>query len=203
MSTSPRVVQRVLSPARAATRDRLIASAIELADEGGYEAVTIRAVATRAGTSVPTVYQHVSSKDDLLVEALMRLGQESTQHLTASPIAGSTPAERISAMFAKVMKAAHDSPLLYQSLYRAWVVSAPAIVGLEENLGFGPERAPWIGMALREGGVGSHSPKDLDAAEQILSCLFLGALIGVASGRDLDEVVQLLTDASHRLLPDA
>ena len=202
MDAQPRVVQRVLSPARAATRDKLIAAAVELATQGGYDAVTVRAVAAAAGTSVPTAYQHVSSKDQLLVEALVTLGDQSARQLRQRPPKGRTAADRISAVFARIMRAAHEKPLLYQALYRAWVASAPAVASLDGAPGFGPERATWIGETLGPDGVDGHSREDLDAAARILSCLFLGALIGVASGRDLDEVVTLLDDAAHRLLPD-
>lgn len=202
MNSHPRLVQRVLSPARAATRDRLIAAAMELATEGGYNAVTIRAVAAAAGTSVPTVYQHVSSKDQLLVDALLTLGEESNRQLRQRPARGKTPAARITAVFSRIMQAAHEKPLLYQALSRAWVASAPAVTGIDGGPAFGPGSAAWIGETLRADGAHGHSEDDLEAATQILSCLFLGALIEVASGRDLDEVIQLLREASHRLLPE-
>lgn len=201
MSTPARLVTRVLSPARAAMRDRLVEATIELATEGGYDAVTIRTVASHAGVSVPTVYQHVSSKDELLVETLMSLGERSGAQLREHPPAGAAPAERISAVFEQIMRAAHERPLLYQALYRAWVAQAPTMALADGSPGFGPERATWIGEAIRAGGATGLSEADLDAATRILSCLFLGALIEVASGRDLDDVVALLNDAAHRLLP--
>ncbi len=196
-----RVVPRVLSAARAATRDKLIEAAIELATEGGYDAVGIRPVAARAGVSVPTAYQHVSSKDQLLVEALMTLGERSTQGVRARRPSGDTPAARLSAVFRRIMREAARKPLLYQALYRAYVASAPALAGMEGVVGFGPERAAWIGDALRAGDHRGFSDDDLDAAARILSTLFLGAMVGVAAGRDADEVTALLDDAVRRLLP--
>jgi len=201
MSTHGRVVTRVLSPARAAMRDRLIDATVELATSGGYDAVTIRAVAAHAGVSVPTVYQHASSRDQLLAEALLALGQRSTDDLRDRPPKGKTPAERISSVFQRIMRAAHDNPLLYQALYRGWVVSATEIANVDGAPGFGPERAAWIGEALRAGSTGRHSEEDLQSATRILSCLFLGALIEVASGRDLDAVRTIVDEAAHRLLP--
>lgn len=201
-SSQGRVVQRVLSPARAATRDRLIDAAIELATEGGYESVGIRQVAARAEVSVPTAYQHVSSKDQLLVEALMALGARSTAVVRSRKPQGRTPADRLSRVFARIMREAADKPLLYQALYRAYVASAPALAGVEGQVGFGPERAAWIGDALRAGDHAGFDDTELEAAARILSCLFLGAMVGVAAGRDVDEVVRILDEATHRLLPD-
>lgn len=52
--------------------------------------------------------------------------------------------------------------------------------------------------------AGDPSPygdAELDTAPRILSCLFLGAMVGVAVGRDVGEVVAILDEATHRLLP--
>ena len=196
-----RVVQSVLSPARAATRDKLVQSAIALATEGGYDAVGLRQVAAHAGVSVPTVYQHVSSKDHLLVEALMALGTRSTEGLRHRRPRGHTPAERLSSVFTRILREAATKPLLYQAVYRAYVASAPVLAGLDGLVGFGPEKAQWIGEALRAGDPGGHIDEEIDSAARILSALFLGTMIGVAAGRDVDEASEILTEATHRLLP--
>ncbi|MCC5576336.1 TetR/AcrR family transcriptional regulator [Microtetraspora sp. AC03309] len=201
METQARVVQRILSPARAVTRERLIDSAIALATEGGYDAVTIRQVAARAGVSVPTAYQHVSSKDQLLVEALMTLGVRSTETLRQRVPAGETPADRLVQVFRRVMRDASRKPLLYQAMYRAYVVCSPALVETDATVGFGPERAKWIGETLRAGDTQGHSEEDLESASRILSCLFLGAMVGVAAGRDVEEALGILDETTRRLLP--
>lgn len=196
-----RIVQRVLSPARAATRERLIDAAIELATEGGYDAVGIRQVAARAEVSVPTAYQHVSSKDQLLVEALMTLGSRSTEGVRQRRPVGDSPADRLTEVFGRVMRQAAKKPLLYQALYRAYVGSAPALADADGLVGFGPERAAWIGDTLRSGERSGYTDDELESAARILSTLFLGAMVGVAAGRDVDEVVAILDEATHRLLP--
>ncbi len=53
-------------PARL-TLDRVVDRAVDLADAGGLEAVTIPKVATAVGCSTMALYRHVSSKDELLV----------------------------------------------------------------------------------------------------------------------------------------
>lgn len=196
-----RLVQRVLSPAQAATRDRLIEAAIALATEGGYDAVGMREVAARAGVSPATAYQHVGSKDQLLVEALLSLGNRSTETVRQRQPRGATPAERLSAVFRRILKEAGKKPLLYQALYRAYVGSAPQLAGTEGLVGFGPERAAWIGHTLRAGDLAGHDEGQVDSAARILSCLFLGAMVGVAAGRDVDEVTGILDEAAHKLLP--
>ena len=47
------------------TRDQIVAAAIELADEQGIDALSIRRIATRLGVGATTLYWHIKNKDDL------------------------------------------------------------------------------------------------------------------------------------------
>lgn len=47
-------------------RERVLATAIELADEIGIEALTIRKLADRLGVGAMTIYHHVPSKDAII-----------------------------------------------------------------------------------------------------------------------------------------
>ena len=47
-------------------RDRVIDAAMQLAAEGGYDAVQMRDVATKADVALGTVYRYFGSKDPLL-----------------------------------------------------------------------------------------------------------------------------------------
>ncbi len=55
---------------QAERRERVIASAMTLAIEGGYEAVQMRDVAARADVAMGTIYRYYSSKDAVLVAGL-------------------------------------------------------------------------------------------------------------------------------------
>jgi len=48
------------------TADAVLAAAIRIADRGGIEAVTVRAVAVRAGVSPATAHRHVGNRDALV-----------------------------------------------------------------------------------------------------------------------------------------
>ena len=48
-------------------RERIIDATVELADEGGFEAVRLRDVASASGVALGTVYRNFTSKEDLLV----------------------------------------------------------------------------------------------------------------------------------------
>ena len=54
-------------PKRGLTVDRIVQTAIELADADGLEAVSMSRVAERLGFTTMALYRHVSSKDELLV----------------------------------------------------------------------------------------------------------------------------------------
>ncbi|MCK9923960.1 TetR/AcrR family transcriptional regulator [Frankia sp. AgPm24] len=46
---------------------RIVRAAIEVLDERGFEALTVRAVADRLDTSSGALYQHIASRDELIV----------------------------------------------------------------------------------------------------------------------------------------
>jgi AcrR family transcriptional regulator len=48
------------------SRDRIVTRAIEVVDEAGFEALTLRSLAADLGVSAPAFYDHIESKDDLL-----------------------------------------------------------------------------------------------------------------------------------------
>ena len=57
---------------RAATRERIVAAALDQLAEGGYASASVQAIATRAGVATGTVYRHFPSKSDLFAEAFRR-----------------------------------------------------------------------------------------------------------------------------------
>src|SRR5436190_13252223 len=48
------------------SRDRILQAALELADEGGIEAVTMRKLGQVLGFEAMSLYNHVANKDDVL-----------------------------------------------------------------------------------------------------------------------------------------
>lgn len=65
---SPRV-----GPSGPLSRDRIVAAAIDLADDGGLDAVTMSGVARRLGAGAMSLYRHVSDKDDLVAAMVERV----------------------------------------------------------------------------------------------------------------------------------
>jgi AcrR family transcriptional regulator len=189
----------VLSPAQAVTRQKLVDAALALAAEGGYDATGVREVAARAGVSPATAYQQFGSKDELLVAALFALGDRSTLTVRARRPRGADPAARIVGVFRRIMREVAAKPALYAALYRAYVAGA-ATLPLDAYTAFGPEQSAWIADTLRAGDRAGLADADLDDAAAILGCLFQGAMVNVAAGKDVGGVLRVLEDAARRLL---
>ncbi|MBW2268401.1 MAG: helix-turn-helix transcriptional regulator [Deltaproteobacteria bacterium] len=58
------------------SRERIRAAASELFRERGFDAATLRAIAERAGMGASSIYRHVESKEELLVQELADLQEE-------------------------------------------------------------------------------------------------------------------------------
>ena len=48
------------------SRERVLRAAVALADEGGFESLTMRKLAKELGVEAMSLYNHVANKDDLL-----------------------------------------------------------------------------------------------------------------------------------------
>lgn len=68
-----------------ARRRGTLDAAAALLDEGGYAALTIRAVAHRAGTSTGLIYKYFADKHDIFVALLSESQVESTRYVAALP----------------------------------------------------------------------------------------------------------------------
>jgi AcrR family transcriptional regulator len=79
----------------AARRRRLLDAAIEVLGETGADRLTMEAVAGRAGAATRTLYNHFSSRDELIAQALGRLLQEFRDALDTQPPGQGDPAERL------------------------------------------------------------------------------------------------------------
>jgi AcrR family transcriptional regulator len=53
-----------------ASRERILRAARELFREHGFDGATLRAIAGRAGMGASSLYRHIRSKEELLVEDL-------------------------------------------------------------------------------------------------------------------------------------
>src|SRR4249920_487714 len=101
-----------LTKSQAARRQRVVTAALELGAEGGYDAVQMRDVATRANVALGTIYRYFSSKDHLLAAALVEWTRDLERRATTRPPRGSTTAERVVDILGRAVRAMEREPKL-------------------------------------------------------------------------------------------
>ncbi|MGW0993957.1 TetR/AcrR family transcriptional regulator [Streptomyces sp. NPDC002523] len=91
------------------TVDRLVAAAAELADEAGFESVTLSALARRFGVKDASLYSHVRSLNDLRTRLALYAGGELIDRI-AEAVAG---------------RAGKDALTAFANAYRAYALEHP------------------------------------------------------------------------------
>jgi TetR/AcrR family transcriptional regulator, cholesterol catabolism regulator len=104
---------------QAARRERVIGAAVELASDGGYEAVQMRDVAARADVALGTLYRYFPSKDHLLIAALAEQVSALQRRLAQKPPRGGTSADRVVDVLRRASRALEREPGLTAALVTA------------------------------------------------------------------------------------
>ena len=94
---------RSIPASQLARRERILDAAVELATEGGYDAVQMREVAERADVALGTLYRYFPSKVHLLVAAMGRTFQTLQESISVDGSEG-TPQERVYRVVATVTR---------------------------------------------------------------------------------------------------
>jgi AcrR family transcriptional regulator len=68
----------------------MLDAALELASQGGYEALQVCAISERAGVSSRTIYEHFQSLDALLIVAVAEQSDALSRRFTESRPSGRT-----------------------------------------------------------------------------------------------------------------
>jgi TetR/AcrR family transcriptional regulator, cholesterol catabolism regulator len=95
---------------------------MDLAAQGGYDAVQMRDVAARAKVALGTLYRYFSSKDQLLAYTWTDWSQELQEHLWRHPIRGASRADRIMDFVRRVIRALEREPKLASALLKSMLV---------------------------------------------------------------------------------
>ncbi|MCO8129144.1 TetR family transcriptional regulator [Acidimicrobiia bacterium EGI L10123] len=117
-----------LTPKQQARRQGIIDVAIEMATEGGYEAVQMRDVAARADVALGTLYRYFSSKDQLLGACWAEWTQQLENRISRRPLKGETPSDRIVDFFARANRAVERSGKLTSALIMSMASADPATI---------------------------------------------------------------------------
>jgi TetR/AcrR family transcriptional regulator, cholesterol catabolism regulator len=112
-----------LTANQADRRRRAIAAAVELASEGGYDAVQMRDVAARASVALGTIYRYFESKDQLLAAALAEWTAELERGLEERPAEGDDAEARLVEVIRRASRPIERNQKLSSALVTA--VSGP------------------------------------------------------------------------------
>ena len=165
----PHPAERVLTHAQRERRRSVLSAARALATKGGYAAVTISAVAARAGVSRSTLYHYFDSKGHLLAELTLSEASELNASFEASPPQGVCPEERIAGVMERIVDWALQKPSLFDSLVTSWTSKEAAAPGARHS--FDTTMLNQLTDAFGEAGL-ANAPDIARLLEHVLfSCL--------------------------------
>jgi TetR/AcrR family transcriptional regulator, cholesterol catabolism regulator len=118
-----------LTPVQRRRRQRIIDSALELAAEGGYEAVQMRTVAARADVALGTLYRYFTSKEHLLVSAMADQVAGLRRRLDEKPPRGEDAADRVMDVLRRSSRAMQRQPNVTAAMLRSLISSGGDVAG--------------------------------------------------------------------------
>jgi len=171
------------------TVQRLVDASADELEANGYEGLTVRNVARRAGMAPATAYTYFSSKDHLIAEVFWR-------RLVALPPVQvdrrRSPAARVAASMRDVGALVTDEPRLASACTKALVADDPDVRPLRERIGgiFHDRMATALGS--------DASPAVLRALDLAVS----GALISAGTGHfPYAEMSDRLAEVARLVVP--
>jgi len=164
-----------LTANQAARRSRVLDAALLLASEGGYDAVQMRDVATRAHVALGTIYRYFRSKDELLAAALVEWAGAVERQVTARPPLGATIADRLVDVLRRASGAMERDPKLTAAFVTAIASPDPAVCTWQHDVA--AVLVELVSTALAE-----VSDRDRDGIVRVLSWVWFGALLGWVNG---------------------
>ena len=139
-----------MKAATTSTRERLLAAAQTLIEEGGYSAASVMAIAERAGVAAGTLYRHFASKEELFVEVFRSVCAREERAMRAAADGmgdDASAADRLEHVLATFARRALSNPRL------AWALIAEPVDPLvdAERLAYRSRYATLIAEGLAAG----------------------------------------------------
>jgi AcrR family transcriptional regulator len=177
-------VRRHLTPRQADTVQRLVDAAVEEVRASGYDGLTVRTVARRAGVAPATAYTYFASKDHLIAEAFWRRLQPLPPPRFQK---GMTTATRVRVALEGVALLLAGEPELARACTTGMVATDPDVKRLRDRIG--GEIRHRLGAALGEGAD--------PAALHTLELAFSGAMLQAGTGHlSYGELPDRMTDVA-------
>lgn len=177
--------ERAAGSGSAAQRDRrkrILDATFDLAREGGFDAVQMRAVAEQADVALGTLYRYFPSKIHLLVSALERQFEEAKERLHSREIPGGTPAERVIYVLKRLTRGMQGDPKLTEALTRAFMFADASVAS--EIHAVGMSMTSIVTHAMHGGVAGDEAITDEDVIlARVIGDVWLSALMAWVTGR--------------------
>ena len=187
-------VTRRFNQAQAEKRAEARRVAGKLASEGGYDAVTMTAVADRIGVSRATIYRYFASRDHLLAEIMAEWTQRINDDLRRNRPAGTTPAEYVGEAFERIIQMAARNRGLTSAMLSAATSSDPAAKEAFPSWS-GPVEVYLTTL------LGDDQVPNLEEIIPVLSHVLFSALIAMAHrGQEPRQAARVLRTTARLLL---
>lgn len=187
--------QATLTPRQEERRRRVILAALDLGNQGGYDAVQMREVSAAAGVALGTIYRYFSSKDHLLAAAMAEWTGELEERLAKAPARGDTLSDRTVNLLRRAWRAMEKSPRLSAALVRALSSSDEGVAEAADEV---TDRFGLMVKSVLEG----VEPDAQDDIVAVLGHVWHSALVSWVNGRITFSAVGDELDRAARLLLD-
>lgn len=181
---------------------RIVETTIELAEQGGFEAVRLRDVAAHAEVALGTLYRRFHSKEDLLVAALELETRAMAERVAARPPGGDTASERVIGFFGLATRGMMRRPNLSRAMLRASTAGVPELaakVGVFHDLML----RMTVG-ALRGEPIGTDAPVVFGDEErlvgEVLNQIWFAVMVSWAGGLQTQATINERMHASVELV---
>ncbi len=188
------------SAAQRDRRKRILDATYQLARDGGFDAVQMRAVADRADVALGTLYRYFPSKIHLLVSALGRTFEQAEAAMRGKPVPGDTPADRVISVLKKTTRGMQGDPHLTEALTRAFMFADASVAAEIHDVGMLMTSMLTHAMDPERGG---EVTDDDVAIARVIGDVWLSALVAWVTGRSTAaETAQHMETAVRLLLRD-
>lgn len=190
------VESSTLAKNQAERRRRVMAAAMDLAAEGGFEHVQMRDVASEADVALGTLYRYFPSKEHLLVSVLVEFVDGLEASLEQAPVSGGTPRERVVDVLRRAVGFSPDRDA-FGALIRALASANPDVADLVREIN--QKMTSVIVGAMYTDGT-EPTLRDAQVA-RVLQLTWLSAAFGWINGvEDHSKVIEDLETAASLLM---
>jgi AcrR family transcriptional regulator len=183
-----------LTPVQQERRRRIIDAAMELAAEGGYDAVQMREVAARAEVALGTLYRYFASKERLLLAAMDEQVGIMRQRLSDRPNDGKTPAERVMDDLHRATRALQRQPNVTAAMLKSLIAADGGVAEAMEPIGQQM-------TAIIVSAMGHDEPTDHDrAVAEVIQHVWMASLLWWVAGHAPAEHVDAAVNNAVTLL---